>query len=319
MTSPEVSIVLPTFNRLRYLQAAMASVFAQTFADWELVVADDGSDSETAAYLDALTAVPRVRVLHLPHSGNPASVRNAAVSKCRGEYLAFLDSDDVWLPDKLKSQIASLRAQPECGWSHTAFAVMDSAGELLSGASARSWPAAQGRILEPLIRMQVVIAIPTVVVRRGLFERLGGFDPALRMCEDYDLWLRLAATSEIVGVTDTLAHVRRHSEHYHDPAQVLEDRARALERLLAAGTETAALPVLRRERAKAAAQLARGQALRGARAASLRTLVRSSRYAWGYHEWWLQGAEAAVRVAAPPGVLRIARILAGRGRGGSGP
>ena len=314
MTSPEVSIVLPTFNRLQFLRTAVDSVLAQTFSDWELIIADDGSGAETAAYLGALADPPRVRVLRLPHSGRPGVARNAACQVARGEFIAFLDSDDVWLPDKLALQTASLRSLPRCGWSHTAFAVIGEAGDLLTGTQARHWPAAQGQILERLITMDVVIAIPTVMVRRSLLDRLGGFDCRLRMCEDYDLWLRLAAVSEIDGVEMTLAHVRSHRERFHDPGLVLEERARALEKLLAAGTGSRTLQVLCRERAKAAADLARGQAIRGGRVASVRTLAKSLRYAWPYPEWWLGGAEAAVRAVTPPRLLRIARILAGRGR-----
>lgn len=314
MTSPEVSIILPTYNRLPYLRAAVDSVFAQSFGDWELIVADDGSGPETAAYLAALADPPRVRVLRLSHSGKPGVARNAGWRVARGEYIAFLDSDDVWLPGKLAQQIASLRAQPQRGWSHSAFAVIDEAGQLLTGERARCWPAFQGRILEGLIGMEVVIAIPTVMVRRRLLEQLGGFDCGLRMCEDYDLWLRLAAVSEIDGVAATLVHVRSHPERFHDPALVLEDRDRALEKLLAAGPQGSSVAILSRERAKAAGELARGQAIRGGRAASLRTLLRSSRYAWAYPAWWLRGAEAVARATAPASVLRLARFLTGRSR-----
>ncbi len=83
MTTPTVSIILPTFNRLQYLRAAVDSVFGQTFEDWELVIADDGSDSETQAYLRDVARGPRVRLLSLPHSGNPPAVRNIALREAR--------------------------------------------------------------------------------------------------------------------------------------------------------------------------------------------------------------------------------------------
>ena len=315
MTSPEVSVVLPTFNRLQYLRPAIDSVFTQTFTDWELIVADDGSEGETAAYIAALADPPRVKVLRLAHTGNPGAVRNAAWRAARGEYIAFLDSDDVWLPTKLALQVASLRAHPERGWSHTAFAVIDESGELLCGARSRWWPAAEGWILESLIKMETVIAIPSVLVRRQLLEQVGGFDPKQRMCEDYDLWLRLAAVSEIDGVRDTLLHVRTHREHFHSDSIVFEDRGRALEKILALSSDRSLRSVLHRERAKVAAGLARSQGLCGGRWAALRTLARSSQYSWGYREWWLGGAKAAVRAVTPAGVLRVARAVAGCGRG----
>ena len=183
---------MPTFNRPQYLRAAIDSVFAQTFTDWELIVADDGSEGETAAYVAALADPPRVKVLRLAHTGNPGAVRNAALQAALGEYVAFLDSDDVWLPAKLALQVASLRAHPERGWSHTAFSVIDESGELLGGARSRWWPAAEGWILESLIKMETVIATSesSVVKWRLPMEQVGEFDLKLRMCEDYDLFLQ---------------------------------------------------------------------------------------------------------------------------------
>src|SRR5579863_3753675 len=91
-----VSVVLPAFNRLRFLRPAIESVSAQTFADWELIIADDGSDLETRQYLQSFADDPRVTVVWLEHTGKPSMVRNAAVLRAAGEYVAFLDSDDLW-------------------------------------------------------------------------------------------------------------------------------------------------------------------------------------------------------------------------------
>jgi glycosyltransferase involved in cell wall biosynthesis len=306
---PRVSIVLPSFNRLKFLRSAIDSVFAQTFTDWELIVADDGSDEATCSYLETLVERGGVKVLHLPHSGNPGAVRNAACGVAGGEYIAFLDSDDVWHPQKLALQVASLDSHRDRGWGHTAFAVIDESGNLLTGERARWWPACEGWILKGLIKMESVIAIPTVIVRRQLLERSGGFDTRQRMCEDYDLWLRLAGLSEIDGVHDTLAFVRSHQEHFHRYPAVFEDRSRALEKLLRNGSDRSLLALLRKERARAAADLARSQAVLGGRLAALRTLVKSSQYSWAFRDWWVGGAHAAARAVAPPGVLKIARAV----------
>jgi hypothetical protein len=313
--TPTVSIVLPTFNRLQFLRAAVDSVFNQTFADWELIIADDGSEEQTAAYLAAIADPPRVRVLRLPHSGNPGEVRNAAWQAARGEYIAFLDSDDVWLPEKLAMQVASLQRHRARDWSHTAFTVIDESGQLLTGSHARWWPAAEGWVLESLIKMEAVIAISSVVVRRQLLEQVGGFDAGLPACNDYDFWLRVAGLSEIDGVRETLLYKRTHQESYYNETMVLEERQRALEKILAAGGHRSLHSTLRRERAKLAAQLARNQAFLGWRWAALLTLARSSQYSWGYHEWWLGGAHAAARAMAPASVVRIARAVVRRGRG----
>ena len=314
MTGPEVSVVVPTFNRPQYLRAAIDSVFAQTFTDWELIVADDGSEGETAAYLAALASRPKVKVLRLAHTGNPGAVRNAACRAAQGDYIAFLDSDDVWLPEKLALQIASLRAHPERGWSHTAFAVIDESGDLLRGARARWWPAVEGWILESLIKMEPVIATSSLIVRRRLLGQVGGFDRKLRMCEDYDLFLRIAGLTEMDGTRGTLLLKRRHAENYTDDAIALEDRGRALEKILAVSTDRSLRTTLHRERAKVAAGLARSQAVGGGRWAALCTLARSSQYSWDCREWWVGGAKAAARAVTPAGVLRVARAVAGRGR-----
>jgi glycosyltransferase involved in cell wall biosynthesis len=309
MTSPEVTIVLPAFNRLQYLRPSVDSVLAQTFSDWELIIADDGSEGEAAAYLAALADPPRIQVLRLSHVGNPGAVRNAALRAARGDYIAFLDSDDLWLPEKLAIQIASLRAHPLRSWGHTAFTVIDGSGSPLTGTQARAWPSDEGWVLEKLIRMELVIAPASVVVRRQALEQLGGFDVAQRACEDYDLWLRLARLSEIDGVAQTLTLKRSHQQPFYTAAMVFEDRGRALDKALAANTDPTLFPVLRRERARVAAGLARVHAVCGGRWAALRTLAQSSRYSWGYGEWWLGGVETAARAVTPAGVLRVARAM----------
>jgi glycosyltransferase involved in cell wall biosynthesis len=95
--APQVSVILATYNRLNYLRAAVDSVISQTFQDWEFIIADDGSEADTIGYLKSLAAIPNITVLFLPHSGNPSAVRNAACRVAKGRFLAFLDSDDVWL------------------------------------------------------------------------------------------------------------------------------------------------------------------------------------------------------------------------------
>ena len=212
--APTVSAVMPSYNRLNFLRAAVASVLAQTFTDWELIIADDGSDDETRQYLEGLRTTPRIKLLLLKHCGNPGAVRNAAVRAARGEWLAFLDSDDLWHPDKLATQLALMRDNPRWRWSYDAIDRIDSGGSVIPrpGGQPRSRP--QGDILEEVIRWRAAVAMPTVVVQRALFDEAGGFDETQRMFEDFDLWMRLAATSP-AGVLDTpLVSVRFHGEHY---------------------------------------------------------------------------------------------------------
>src|SRR5262245_57463748 len=126
---PLVSVIMPTFNRREFLQPAIESLLNQSFVHWELIIADDGSDTDTRSYLQSLHAPPRVNVVWLSHSGRPSVVRNAALREARGEYVAFLDSDDLWLPRKLEMQVTSLARHPQRKWSYTAFALVDGAGQ----------------------------------------------------------------------------------------------------------------------------------------------------------------------------------------------
>ena len=201
MANPEVSVIVPTFDRLAYLSAAIASVTAQTFADWELIVVDDGSSDGTTSFLDGLRDT-RIRPLRLPHFGNPSRVRNAGIQLARGRYPAFLDSDDLWEPTKLEVQLALMRARPERRWSYTKERFIDERGTPVSDSGFPAWIPYEGAILERLLTIDALISMPTVIAERALVEAAGGFDEQQRFGEDYDLWLRSAPTRGGSGSTE---------------------------------------------------------------------------------------------------------------------
>jgi glycosyltransferase involved in cell wall biosynthesis len=303
MTAPAVSIVMPTFNRLEFLTPAIESVFAQTFTDWELIVADDGSSADTRAYLQSLDD-PRIKVIWLAHTGRPSVVSNAAVREARGEYVAFLDSDDMWLPGKLQAQLESLRNHPERGWSYTKFAVVDRSGHPVVPARNKVWPTPTGWILEKLLKEVTVIAQPSVVVSRQLLERLGGFDEELVMCYDDELWFRLAAHSEIDGIDAPLTLIRRHAHHSGSDMIAWRDRRRVFEKALrASGGGGHLYPILRKLRAQMSAGLAKSQAASGRRGSAIWTLFTSLPHSWRYPHCWLGAAVATAGTFAPT-VLR---------------
>jgi glycosyltransferase involved in cell wall biosynthesis len=302
---PVVSIILPTYNRLHYLRDTVASVFGQSFADWELIIADDGSDVATQEYLRSLHDPPRVKVIRLAHSGRPAVARNAALRLAQGEYLAFLDSDDLWLPRKLAIQIPALRAA--CGWSYTRFLQVDASGKSLGPTRNRYFPALSGWILESLLRTDTVITPSTVMVSRRLLKRVGPFDEELVMCEDYDLWLRLAAEAQADGIEEALTLVRRHEEHSGSDVIAWRDRRRVIERRLRCCADARLGSLLRKLRAELSVGLARSQASSGLRLAALRTLILSAPYACRHPEWWRGTLAAALRALAPAGARKAAR------------
>jgi glycosyltransferase involved in cell wall biosynthesis len=139
---PLVSVILPTYNRAAFLREAIDSVLAQTWQRWELIVVDDGSTDGTRPYLATL-ADPRIHVLELAHDGNRARLRNRGMTRARGEYLAFLDSDDFWIPTKLERQVTDLIARHR-RWGYAHYRHVDDAGASLPIPRANEWTACDG-------------------------------------------------------------------------------------------------------------------------------------------------------------------------------
>jgi glycosyltransferase involved in cell wall biosynthesis len=304
---PLVSVIMPTFNRREFLPPAIASLLNQTFAHWELIIADDGSDTDTRSYLRSLHAPPRVKVIWLSHSGRPSVARNAALREARGEYVAFLDSDDLWLPRKLELQLSSLARHPQRRWSYTAFALVDRAGQPKAPLHDPKRSAPSGWILERMLKDETVIALPSVVVARQSLEQLGPFDEALVMCEDNDLWVRLAAHSEIDGIDEPLTLIRRHEQHGGDDVTAWRDRRRVFEKALRVSGDPGVSSMLRRLRAEMAAGLARSQAVSGMRISVLGTVAASAHYSWRYRKWWQGVLRALGRAFTPAAVRNVVR------------
>jgi len=314
--SPAVSIVLPTFNRPEFLPPAIESIFAQTLTDWELIIADDGSEADTRAYLQALENPPRLRVLYLPHTGKPAAVRNAALREAHGEFVAFLDSDDIWLPMKLQTQIASLHRHPSRNWSYTRFVLVDASGNPTAWARRTGgWPVPGGWILDKLVTGKTAIALPSIVVRRDLLSRIGNFDEDLVGSEDYELYLRLAAQGEVDAIDTVLTLVRRHTQHFSGQGVIpFESNVRIIEKLLRSGAVEHLRPLLLEQRAELVAGLAKTRAGSGKRIAALRTLFSSVTYSWRYRRWWYAALGATAWALTPEPVQKLARRFRSRWR-----
>lgn len=303
---PAVSILMPTFNRLEFLPAAVESVFGQSFPEWELIIADDGSDSDTRAYLRSL-ADPRARVLWLAHSGRPAVMLNAALQAACGKYVAFLDSDDLWQPRKLEVQLASLRRHPARRWGCTGFAFINAAGEPLAPRGPGG-PVPSGWVRERLLT-DAVIAMPSVIAARDLLEQVGPLDEELVMCYDDELWLRLAAASELDSVNEPLTLVRRHGAHGGSDIIAWRDRRRVVEKALRNIDDAHFAAILHEQRAVMSAGLARSHSLYGKRIDVVRTLTGSAAYSWRYWQWWSGAFQAAARAFTPRLVRRAVRAL----------
>jgi glycosyltransferase involved in cell wall biosynthesis len=172
-----------------------------------LIVVDDGSTDDTVAVLEALHE-PKLRILRLPRIGNVARLRNVGASSARGDYLAFLDSDDLWALGKLEAQLQALARSPRA-WSYAEHGLVDADG-VKGPLRAGQFHPACGRIARDLLTDRTGAAVITWLVPRSLFEQVGGFDESLSLREDLDLALRLAERADAVAVPQVLAWTREH-------------------------------------------------------------------------------------------------------------
>lgn len=309
---PTVSVIVPTFNRLKYLRTAIESIFNQTYSDWELLIADDGSEEATREYLRELSCLPKVKVIWLSHTGIPAAVRNAALRAARGKYVAFLDSDDLWENRKLEAQLAVMQAHGRCQWSYTAFINVDEFDVVLPTEARRRWVPCDGEIFERMLRGEVSLRTPCVLATRQLLTEVGGFDESIPSGEDYDLWYRLALRSGIAVVNEPLVRIRHHRESHSadwSSAYVGQDHTfTKLQRLV----DLSRREMLRRERAKNALRLAYQHAVLRNRASVLRALFNGVAFSWRYAEWWVRGIWIVLRAFVPEGVLELYRRRSNR-------
>ena len=215
---PTVSVIIPTFNRYGMLIDAISSVSHQTFRNFELIVVDDGSDDKTrnlptvdveAAYPESGTPAPPheppdggFRYVRIEHTGMPGAVRNAGAKVARGQYIAFLDSDDVWLPEKLSLQIAQM--QKGGALSHTRELWLRD-GRTISQSSQRH--KRRGKLLEDSLK-KCVIGPSTVMIDRDFYMQSGGFREDIEIAEDYEFWLRLVPYCTVEYI-DTALTVKR--------------------------------------------------------------------------------------------------------------
>ena len=199
-----LTIIIPTYNRRFFLERAINTVFSQTYTQFELIIADDGSSDGTADYLRTLHSAGKLQFLQLPHSGFPGKVRNAGARLATGEYLAFLDSDDLWKPEKLARQVAFFQEHPELKICHTR-EIWQRGETIVSQAGQKHRRC--GFIFADALK-KCIIGPSTIMMRRELFEEFGGFREDLEIAEDYELWLRITARYP-VGYIDEPLTVKR--------------------------------------------------------------------------------------------------------------
>ncbi len=223
----EVSVIIPTHNRAAWVKEAAASVLAQTFGDYELLVVDDGSTDGTGDALAPLNG--RLKVLRLEERRGVSAARNRGAASARGEWLAFLDSDDLWLPEKLARQMEYLRSHPDCAICQTEEIWIRNGVRVNPPQTHRK---AGGDIFLPSLA-RCLVSPSAVMLRRRLFEEVGGFDETLPAAEDYDLWLRVAWRQPVGLVPEPLVIKRGgHADQLSRQWGLDRFRIRALRKIL---------------------------------------------------------------------------------------
>jgi glycosyltransferase involved in cell wall biosynthesis len=199
---PEVSVVVPAYNRREVLARALRSLVGQTFRDWEALVVDDGSTDGTGDAVYSFSD-PRLRVIRHPVRRGPAAARNTGMAASTGRIIAFLDSDDEWLPEKLRKQVEALAAAP------TGTAVVYTTTLRHFGARTYEIPSVsarsrEGDLFKTILRGTYVLTTPSAAVTREAIDAAGYFDESLPALEEWDLWLRLAKVCRFAHIPEPL-------------------------------------------------------------------------------------------------------------------
>uniref|UniRef100_A0A832A886 Glycosyltransferase n=1 Tax=Desulfacinum infernum TaxID=35837 RepID=A0A832A886_9BACT len=223
-----VSVIIPTRNRAAMVREAVDSVLVQKGAAFELIVVDDGSEDETLRLLDSYGDA--LRILRRDRPGGVSAARNAGIMAARGEWIAFLDSDDLWLPGKLRAQLDYFRSQPDMRLCQTE-EIWIHKGRRRNPKRCHAKPS--GWCFDRLLE-RCLVSPSAVMVHRSLFEQVGLFDESLPACEDYDMWLRIGCRHPI-GLVPKPFVVKRggHGDQLSATVPALDRfRLRALAKLL---------------------------------------------------------------------------------------
>lgn len=214
---PKVSVVIPAYNAMTYLPNTLHSVLQQTFSDFEVLIIDDGSTDHIQAWVAQNITDPRVRLIAQANQGLSAA-RNTGIANAQGEYVAFLDADDLWKPTKLEVQVHYLDNNSAVGLVYNWIAVIDAQGK----PTGKVWRGdIEGDVLEEVLQRNI-IDCPSVLVRRKCFEEVGVFDRTLRSVEDWDMWIRIATRYHFSVTREALVYYRQHTSNMSKNWRVME-------------------------------------------------------------------------------------------------
>ncbi len=278
---PKVSTVITCYNYGRFLATAVDSVLAQTYANFDVVVVDDGSTDDTARVMATYANDCRVRYIRQENRGQ-ASAKNLGIRSTDGELVAFLDADDIWEPRKLEKQVP-LFERPDIGLVYSGVSMIDESGAALpfEGFTGYLSPRS-GRVTEWLV-FDNIVPFSSSVVRRECFNACGTFDESLQMGIDWDLWLRASLGYEFAFVNEPL--IRYRAGHAGQMSKRTEERFKAADAILARflAAHPGLIPPRTRSRADAYTCVVRSSHYRGDRwVHSTGLLLKALRHDWSF-------------------------------------
>jgi len=214
MTNPKVSVIIPVYNGEKYITQAIESVLAQTYKNFEIIIVNDGSTDNSFEKIKPYLNLPNIKYIEQENKG-VAAARNTAIKSSSGELIAFLDQDDLWVPEKLEIQVDYLRQYPDVGLVHSNISYINECPELME--TPKDWLTnAEGMCFKELF-IKNRIAVLTVVLKRQCLDQVGLLNESISRSDDYELWLRISRMFPIGHVNKTLALYRLHkSNTSHD-------------------------------------------------------------------------------------------------------
>ncbi|MEZ4599309.1 MAG: glycosyltransferase family 2 protein [Syntrophotaleaceae bacterium] len=226
---PSVSVVVPTCNRAHMIEKAINSVLNQTFEDLELIVVDDCSEDETAEVVEQIKD-PRLKFFRQTERKGAAEARNAGVAVSSGKYLAFLDDDDEWLPDKLQRQLEVFKTDPEMGMVYSGYYYVNAENNEIYREFQPSW---RGKLDDLLLMENCIGTTSSAVVGRDCFNQVGGFDVSLPSSQDWDLWIRIAQVRPIDYVSCPLVKFLNHDARItHNMGSKIQGKVKLLKKIM---------------------------------------------------------------------------------------
>jgi len=221
---PEVSIIIPAYNGAKTISETLHSLQQQTFQDFEIIIINDGSTDNTLEIIESVQD-PRIKIFSYSNGGLPTA-RNRGIAQAQGDFLTFIDADDLWTPDKMELQLTALKGNPNAGvaYSWTCFMDVNEQGQPIAYLPSPQY-AYSGNVYPQLLIGDFILSGSNVMIRRSAVEAAGKFEPTLKSCEDWDYWLRLAACYPFEVIPKYQILYRRTPKSMSSKVEVMKEAA----------------------------------------------------------------------------------------------